>query len=54
MFAILPILASLATPTRKYNVWNSRASDILPGDDFRFTPIYCKQTTQIKTFATYV
>jgi len=35
-FAIFYVLGSLATPTRKYNVWNSRAWVILPGDDFRF------------------
>ena len=26
----------------------------MPGDDFRFKPIYCKQTTKVKTFASYL
>jgi hypothetical protein len=44
-FDFFSILASLATPTRKYNVWDSRAWVILPGDDFRFNPIYCNTNT---------
>ena len=43
-FSLFSTLASLATPTRKYNsvwffhIWNSCARVILPSDDFRHKP----------------